>query len=121
MALWLTQVEIDLGTYWNRSITQEEAATLLDSDMQFAVSSVQRNIRVPLTQNQFDALVSFTFQQGSSGFANSSVNTLVNSGRYLEAASALRNFSNVSADGRVHRRGEEADLFLRSDYAFAPY
>lgn len=45
-------------------ITPEEAERLLREDLAFFERAVCRNIRIPITQGQFDALVSFTYNTG---------------------------------------------------------
>ena len=59
-------------------ITETAADTLFKSDLAPFVKLVQSNIKVSLTQNQFDALVILAFNIGAGGFSGSSVVILVN-------------------------------------------
>ena len=53
---------------YKKGITQANALTLLRADAALAVYAVRRYCKVPLTQPQFDALVSFTFNCGAGAF-----------------------------------------------------
>lgn len=55
------------------SITQEQAEDLLRQDMQQAVRSVLRLINRPLTDNQYAALLSFTFNAGGGALQSSTL------------------------------------------------
>ncbi len=55
------------------TITQAQADALLDKDTDDAESAVNTLVKVPLSQNQFDALVSFVFNTGIGSFKNSTL------------------------------------------------
>ena len=57
-----------LGLAWS----DEQVEAALASDVAWAEAEVNRCVMVPMTQNQFDALVSFTFNVGKTGFDHSS-------------------------------------------------
>ena len=59
-------------------ITEDEAEALLRNDVAWAERAVLRLIRVPITDNQFDALVSFTFNLGSGALQRSTLRRKVN-------------------------------------------
>ncbi len=63
-----TGPEVHRGLVW----TPAQVDAALSSDLGWAETEVNRMVTVPLTQNQFDALVSFTFNIGKSGFDHSS-------------------------------------------------
>jgi GH24 family phage-related lysozyme (muramidase) len=70
-------------------ITQAQALILLQQDTAGAQNSVNNQVHVPLTQNQFDALVSYTYSTGGGGLANPSTTpflSTLNSGDYQGAA-----------------------------------
>ncbi len=99
-------------------ITESEAILLLQQDLQTAENHVKRFIKYPLTQNQFDALVSFTFNLGGGTLQRSTVRIALNEGDVLKAMRYLKKY--VFAGGRrsaglLRRRLAEIDLFM-SDY-----
>lgn len=59
-------------------ISETEADELLQRDITAAEWGVLRNIRVPLSQHQFDALVSFTFNLGAGTLQRSTLRLCVN-------------------------------------------
>jgi lysozyme len=58
--------------------TEAECAELLKQDAAYAASAVKRLVKVPLTQPQFDALVSFVFNVGEGNFAKSTMLKKIN-------------------------------------------
>lgn len=99
------------------TISQAEALEILRRDVAWAESVVNQLVRVPLTQSQFDALVSLVFNWGAGNFRNSSHLALLNSGDYSGTAQRIREHpitsGGVKSQGLVNRRNAEADLFLR--------
>jgi lysozyme len=70
-------------------IDEQQATNLLACDVRDAEQAVERLVRVPLTQGQFDALVDFTFNLGASRLSGSSLLQLLNKGHYDAAAEQL--------------------------------
>jgi GH24 family phage-related lysozyme (muramidase) len=70
--------------------TVHRATALLRSEVRFAEKAVNDLVTVPLTQNQFDALVIFTLNVGSSAFAKSTLLQVVNAKRWALAPTAFR-------------------------------
>ena len=59
-------------------IRETEAEDLLRRDVESAERAVLRLVNVPLTDGQFDALVSFTFNLGAGAFQRSTLRRKVN-------------------------------------------
>lgn len=95
--------------------TEDQATEWLCADLATAESAVRRLVEVPLTQMQFDALVSFVFNVGARAFGNSTLLRLLNAGDTAGAAGQFRRW-NRGADGvlpgLVIRRAAERDMFL---------
>lgn len=95
-------------------ISHAEAEELLDADLLTAESAVRAQITAPLTQGQFDALVSFTFNLGARRLQDSTLRRLLNGGDYAGAQEEFGRW--IHAGGRklpglVARREAEAALF----------
>jgi lysozyme len=99
----------------NSVLTTGQAEALLLRDLVTAADAVRRGLRVAITQNQFDALVSFAFNIGAGGFANSEVLKMVNAGNIAGAARAwVSNWTTAGGNptALLSRRTHERDLFL---------
>ena len=88
---------------------------LLIEDVRIAERAVTRLITSPLSQSQFDALVSFTFNLGSGALQRSTLRRVVNRGEHADVAHQLRRW--VFAGGRrlrglIRRREDEAVLYM---------
>jgi lysozyme len=70
-------------------IDELQAASLLAGDVRDAEQAVQRLVKVPLTQGQFDALVDFCFNLGAGRLASSTLLKCLNAGRFDDAAEQL--------------------------------
>ncbi len=100
------------------SITQEQAEALLLQDVASAVAAVNRLVTVPLTQNQFDALVDFVFNVGAENFARSTLLRELNAGNTAGAAAQFLLWKwagGVVSPGLLRRRQAEAALFESAD------
>lgn len=88
---------------WNLGITYPQTMSLLAQDVTIAETAINNNIEVELTQNQFDALVSFTFNVGIGAFRNSTLLQVLNEGDYNAVPDQLRKW--VRAGGRGPEEG----------------
>ena len=96
------------------TITQAEADALLRSDVEDAVTCVNRAVNVPITQNQFDALVDFCFNCGRGSQLQSTLLRKVNIGDFAGAAAQFALWDHAGGEvveGLVKRRTAEAELF----------
>lgn len=95
--------------------TQDQAQAWLLEDVQGASFAVNRMVTVQLNQNQFDALVDFTFNLGSGNLASSTLLRLLNAGDFTGAANEFPKWNHaggVVVDGLTKRRKAEQELFL---------
>nr|WP_314661207.1 lysozyme [uncultured Pseudomonas sp.] len=98
-------------------ISKEQAERMLLNDMQRFEPEVERLVTVPLTQNQWDALMSFTYNLGSANLESSTLRRLLNAGNYAAAAEQFPRWNKAGGKvlpGLVRRRAAERDLFLES-------
>lgn len=63
------------------SITKQEGEALLSKDVALTEICINKYVKVPLTQNQFDALVSFIFNIGRRNFLGSTMLKELNNAR----------------------------------------
>jgi len=97
------------------TITEEEAEELLKKDLGKAERAVTRLIRVPLTENQFAALVSFTFNLGSGALQRSTLRIKLNRGEYEEVPTELMKWvwaGGKKLKGLQRRRKAEGELWV---------
>ena len=59
-------------------ITEDQAEDILEKDVSAAESAINKYVKVPLTQNQFDALVCFVFNVGKTNFKTSTLLKFIN-------------------------------------------
>lgn len=96
-------------------ITEKKAEKLLREDLQRFEKGVSDCVQVPLTQGQFDALVSFSFNLGVGSLQSSTLLKLLNQGKYKDAAEEFGKWVKAGGkilDGLVKRRADEKKLFL---------
>lgn len=103
-----------LGNEPGPKITREKAEQYLLADLGIAAKVINEAVRVKLSRNQFDALVSLVFNIGSSNFRKSTLLKRLNSGDYTEAAQQFRVWINSGGQqnvGLIRRRKTERELF----------
>ena len=98
-------------------ISQEKAENMLKMDLTVHCNNVSKLVKVPITQNQFDALVSFEFNVGYGALSTSTLLRLLNQGKYTEASKQFERWVYAGGkplEGLKKRRIAEKELFLRS-------
>ncbi|MFZ5986922.1 MAG: lysozyme [Bacillota bacterium] len=100
------------------TINKEMAELLLKQDLKDFEKAINELVKVPLTQNQFDALTSFIFNVGVGKFKNSTLLKELNEGNYKEAANEFLKWTKarqagglIELPGLVKRRKDEKKLF----------
>jgi lysozyme len=103
------------GVVMGFTCTQVQADDWLKSDVSLADSFVGVQVKVPLTQGQFDALTSFVFNCGIQAFAESTLLRKLNAGDYAGAAAEFPRWVHGNGmrvlAGLVTRRATERILF----------
>ena len=101
------------------TISQDEADDLLHKDLKRFMHGVQELVTVPLTHDQFSALVSFAFNCGLGALEDSTLLKRVNSEEFEGVADAFNMWvkgGNKVLQGLVRRRKSEAHLFNEGVY-----
>ena len=104
---------------FRRGISKERALELLAADAANAAEAVVERVKVPLSQHQFDALVSFVFNLGAGAFAESTLLRELNAGRYDAVPPQLDRWVKAGGktlQGLVRRRKAEGILFSQGKY-----
>jgi GH24 family phage-related lysozyme (muramidase) len=102
-------------------ITQAQGLQMLNQDVVPHVAAVNAAVQQPLTQAQFDALVSFSFNVGAAGMRGSQLVQIINHGGYgpgqiANAFGLWIHGGGVVIPGLVNRRNAEANLFNNGQY-----
>jgi lysozyme len=102
--------KFDASARW----TYEECRDAFVEDMETFERAVRKHVRVPLTEYQFDALVSFTFNCGEGALAKSTLLKRVNAGDHKGAAAEFHKWNKGGGKvlaGLTRRRASESLLY----------
>lgn len=99
---------------WNRTFTKDECYALLAKDVAKFERGVSKFVPVPLSQGEFDCLVSFSFNLGLGTLQRSTLRQALLRGDKIAAMESLRKYN--KAGGKVlkgldNRRKDEEALF----------
>ena len=95
-------------------ISQERADILLLEDVEVFEKAVNELVEVPLEQNQFDSLISWTFNLGPTNLKNSTLLKVLNNKNYDEVPTQIKRWNKAGGkvlQGLIRRREAEALLF----------
>jgi len=101
------------------TITQEEADKLLLHEMEEYEGYVNKLVEVNLSQNQFDALVSWVFNLGPANLKASTLLKVLNSKDYEGVPAQIQRWNKAGGkvlEGLIRRRNAEALLFEGKDW-----
>jgi len=103
-------------------LSKAQAEDLLRDDLAPFIDMINENVHAPLSQSQFDALVSFAYNIGPKAFLKSDTLRALNNGRPLDAANGFDIWRKSEIDGKIYvvdalmrRRTAEKALFLRPE------
>ncbi len=98
------------------SCTLDQAKSYFAHDLKRFEASVNNLVKVPLSQNQFDALVSLVYNIGQTAFSKSTLLKKLNAKDYAGAADQFPQWNRGGGKvmkGLVRRRDAERALFLK--------
>lgn len=96
-------------------ITEKQAEDLLRQDLSWVREVISKEVKVPLTQKQYDALASFIFNVGGSAFRKSTMLRKLNASDYVGAANEFPRWDKQKGTtllGLTRRRAYEKAKFL---------
>lgn len=102
------------GESFPQGINETQGEAILLSDVQKAEQAIERLVKVPLTQGQFDALVDFAFNLGAGRLATSTFLKDLNAGKFDAAAAQLMRWDHAGVEelaGLKARREAELQLW----------
>ena len=105
-----------------KGVSRVEAERLLAEHLTQVEGALDSLVKVPLNQNQFDALVDFVYNLGSGTLAHSTLLQKLNSGAYDAVPDEFRRFVHAGGKrmaGLERRREREAELWSRMPTAVA--
>ena len=112
------------GVEEGMEISQERADMLLLEDVEVFEEAVNNLVKVDLEQNQFDALVAWTFNLGSTNLKNSTLLKVLNDKNYEGVPEQIKRWNKATVDGErqvleglVRRREAESLLFTGEDWS----
>ena len=102
------------------SISKEEAEFMLVHELQEYCNDVDIAVKVDLKQNEFDALVSWTYNLGPTNLNSSTMLRVLNEGKHDEVPAQIKRWNKASGQvkqGLVRRREAEALMFEGKDWS----
>lgn len=102
-------------TMQDKPVSEADATAMLRSMLASYEAGVSRYVLVPVTQGQFDALVSFAYNLGLSALKGSTLLRLVNARDYAGAAAQFVSWNRAGGKvlpGLTRRREAERKLFV---------
>ena len=102
------------GVKEGQKITQEQAETFLRQDIEYFEKGVTKLVSAPITQNQFDALVSFAYNVGLGAFKTSTLRKKLNEKDYCGASKEFAKWNKSKGKvlkGLTNRRKDEKSMY----------
>lgn len=102
-----------------QTISEGDANRLLRADLAEFSAAIERLVKVPLTDNQFGALVSWCFNVGTGAAAKSTLVKKLNQGDYESVPVELMRWNKVKGrvvEGLTNRRAAEVGLWSRGSF-----
>jgi len=117
VGVWTIGYGATRGITAGMSITLDQAERMLRNDISRFEPSLESLVKVSLTQNQWDVLMSFIYNLGAGNLASSTLLKLLNAGDYAGAADQFLRWNKAGPNvlvGLNARRVAERQLFLEA-------
>jgi len=104
----------------NDVITKEEAESMLVHELQEYCNDVDIAVKVDLKQNEFDALVSWTYNLGPTNLNSSTMLRVLNEGKHDDVPTQIKRWNKAGGEvlkGLIRRRNAEALMFEGKDWS----
>ena len=106
---------VEPGDEWS----EDHANHMLEIELEEYEGYVNKYVTAPLGQNQFDALVSWTYNLGGGNLSASTMLKVLNAGEYDEVPNRMLRWNKAGGkvlEGLTRRRQAEADMFCGKDW-----
>lgn len=98
---------------WESGLSREQVWGLAEADTTKAVEAVNESVQVPLTQNQFNALVSLCYNIGETAFRNSTLVKVLNQKKYSDVPDQMRRWKfDNGKENKVLKQRREREIKL---------
>lgn len=117
VGVWTIGYGATRGITAGMAITIEQAERMLVNDIGRFEPEIERLIKVPLSQGQWDALMSFAYNLGAANLGSSTLLRLLNAGNYVGAAEQFPRWNKAGGQvlaGLAKRRLAERAMFLEA-------
>jgi lysozyme len=107
--------DVQPGDSWSQS----HAEHMLEVELEEYESYIKDLVKVNLSQNQFDALVSWVYNLGPANLKASTLLKVLNAGEYDEVPAQIKRWNKAGGqvlDGLIRRREAESLLFCGEDW-----
>ena len=101
------------------TISKEEAEQMLIDELHEYESYINEYVTAALSQNQFDALVSWVYNLGPANLKASTMLKVLNSGKYEDVPAQMKRWNKAGGkvlEGLIRRREAEACLFRGAEW-----
>jgi len=101
------------------TITKEQAEQMLVDELHEYENYINEYVTVALSQNQFDALVSWVYNLGPANLKASTMLKVLNSGKYEDVPAQIKRWNKAGGkvlEGLIRRREAEACLFKGTEW-----
>ena len=106
---------VEPGDEWS----EDHANHMLEVELEEYEGYVSKYVTAPLGQNQFDALVSWTYNLGGGNLSASTMLKVLNAGEYDEVPNQMLRWNKAGGkvlEGLTRRRQAEADMFCGKEW-----
>ena len=107
------------GVYKGMTISQDDAEEMLEEEMEEYEGYIEEYVEVPLSQNEFDALVCWVYNLGPTNLRNSTLLMVLNQSKFDEVPEQIKRWNKAGGEvlkGLVRRGEAEALLFEGKDW-----
>jgi lysozyme len=113
--VWTIWAGLTKGVNGSTCWTESQCEAQFAKELAIYEDAVEKYVKVPLNQNQFDALVSFVYNCGPGALQKSTLLKVLNQGKYSQVPAQLARWNKAGGKvwpGLTRRRAAEGALFM---------